>query len=393
MQNRTFEFRHLMQFLKLHPPLLCPLNNLFSYSCLNHLFLSPFSTSSLSTQRRRSKVDTLLIDYLNAKFKFSRNQSIFISKHVSGHSFPQKPLSVLSFFEQIGFSETQILSMIRQKPQILFSDVDKTLRPKIKHLQLLGFEASDLCNFISNNSTLLTSSLKKSLVPSVEAIRKIVCNENDFIHVLHRCGWILPKYQKFMDNVIFLQSCGIVGSQLSMLLKQQSRLFVAPQSTIRKHVSRAVDMGFDENSRMLVHAIHTISGLSYKTFGRKLELINCFGFSKDESLQMFKRSPSLLRTSEKKLKVGLEFFLHTVMLPKLVLVRRPMILMYSMEDRILPRYRVWQLIISRKLCKKVPSYINVLYLSEEEFLYKYITRFRENAVELLVAYKGHHLET
>jgi len=52
---------------------------------------------------------------------------------------------------------------------------------------------------------------------------------------------------------------------------------------------------------MLVHALFTICGLSNKTFGKKLDLIQCFGFSKDESLQMFKKAPYLLKASEKKL--------------------------------------------------------------------------------------------
>ncbi|KAL2983860.1 hypothetical protein AAZX31_12G059100 [Glycine max] len=79
---------------------------------------------------------------------------------------------------------------------------------------------------------------------------------------------------------------------------------------------RTINIGFQENSRMLVDAIHSISSLSYKTFTRKLKLINCFGFSNEESLQMFIRSPTLLRTSEKELMEGMEFFLHTFMLPK-----------------------------------------------------------------------------
>ncbi|OIW21966.1 hypothetical protein TanjilG_18164 [Lupinus angustifolius] len=59
---------------------------------------------------------------------------------------------------------------------------------------------------------------------------------------------------------------------------------------------------------------------------------------------MFKRFPPLLRASEKKLKVGIEFFLHTVMLPKPLLVLRPVVLMYSFEGRVCPRYRVWLLL-------------------------------------------------
>ncbi|XP_006585139.1 uncharacterized protein [Glycine max] len=206
----------LMQSLKSHPALLFSLSNHFSFSSHSvRSFLSSFSTC------QHSKESTSIIDYLNAKFDFSRTQSFYISKRVSSSRFPQNPLSVLSFFKQFGFSEAQILFLIRHKPQILFTDVDKILRPKIELFQLLGLERSELCKFISKNSSILTFSLKKTLVPSVEAIGKILCSEKDFVHVLLRCGRILPNYKKFMDNVVFLESCGIVGSHLAMLLKLQ----------------------------------------------------------------------------------------------------------------------------------------------------------------------------
>ncbi|KAK7400045.1 hypothetical protein VNO78_11244 [Psophocarpus tetragonolobus] len=359
-----------------------------SSSNLLRSFLFSFSTS---TQCQHSKETTSMIHYLTAKFQFSTTKSFYISKRVSRGRFPQNPLSVLSFLEQIGFCEAQIQSVIRPRPQILFTRVDKILRPKVEFFQLLGFQGSQLCKFITANPAILICSLKKTLVPSVEAIRKIVCNEKDFNHVLPRCVWILPKYKIFMDNIVFLESFGIAGSHLGMLLKLQPSLFVAQQSTIGNYVSRAIDMGFHKSSRMLVHAIHSISSVSYKTFRRKLELINSFGFSMEEGLQMFRRSPTLVRTSEKKLKVGMKFFLHTIMLPKSVLVHLPKVLMYSMEDRVIPRYRVFQLVKSKNLCKKAPSYTYLLCLSEEMFLNKYISRFRENAEELLVAYKGHYL--
>ncbi|BAT74427.1 uncharacterized protein HKW66_Vig0002520 [Vigna angularis] len=376
-----------MQSLKSHPALLFSLFNQFSSQSLTS-FLS-FSTKCRCLHFNET---SSIIDYLNSNFQFSKTQSLYISKRVSQAKFPQNPLSVLTFFKQIGFSQSQILSVIRQRPQILFTDVDKILRSKIQFFQMSGFQGRELCSFISKNPSILTHSLKKTLVPSVEAIRKIVCDQKDFILVLHRCGWILPKYKRFMDNVFFLERCGILGTHFALLLKLHPRIFIAQQSTIENLVSRAVDLGFRENSRMLVHAIHTLSCLSNKTFERKLKLINSFGFSNDEGLQMFKRTPTLFRTSEMKLKVGMKFFLHTVVLPKSVLIHRPQILMYSMEDRVLPRYKVFQLLKSKNLCKKVPSYIHVLCLSEEMFLDKYISQFRENAEELLVAYKGHYRE-
>ncbi|CAI8591128.1 unnamed protein product [Vicia faba] len=370
--------------LKLHPLLFYPP---FSSNSLQSFLLS-FSTASSSTLKYQA---TFLFDFLNSNFKLSKPQSIFISKRLSGTTFPQNhPLSVINFFKQIGFFQTHIQTIIRHRVRVLFSDVDKTLRPKVDLFQQLGFQGSDLSGFISKYPTILTASLNKTLVPSVEAIKKIVRNEKDLIHVLCKCGWILPKYQLFVSNIDLLESCDIVGNQVLILLKRQSKLLCLSQSAIRNYILQDVELGFHKNSRMLIHGLHMISGLRKETFKRKLDLIQSFGFSKDESLQMFKKYPTLFRVSDKKLKVGIEFFLHTVMLPKSALANQPMILMYSIEDRVFSGCRVFQLLKSQNLCK-VPSFVYVLCLSEEMFLGKYISKFKENTEVLLIAYKGHHI--
>ncbi|KAA8546885.1 hypothetical protein F0562_003314 [Nyssa sinensis] len=153
------------------------------------------------------------------------------------------------------------------------------------------------------------------------------------------------------------------------------------------------DVGFSIDSRMFVHAVYTVSCLSTVTLTRKLELFRSFGFSKEECIEMFRRAPGLLRTSEVKLKLGIEFFMKYIKFEKSVLVHRPSCLMHSMEKRVIPRYRVLQLIKVKRLLKKEPSFISVLILPEDEFLEKFISRFRDNAEELLVTYRGDILDS
>ncbi|KAJ7960984.1 Transcription termination factor like [Quillaja saponaria] len=325
-------------------------------------------------------------------FKFSKIKFIYISNRVARIKCPEKPLYVLNFFQNIGFSAAHIRSAVCSCPQILFSDIDKTLKPKIYFFQQAGILGSDLGKFISKNSILLTASLEKTLVPNLETLKRFLYGDKNnkmLIKILHKCGWLLQKNgdSKLSGNAAFLKSCGIVGSQFSMLLKVQPRIFILPDSLLRDLVSQAVNMGFPLNSRMLVHAIHSLSCLSRESFERKLELLQSFGFTNDESMQMFRRAPSLLRTSEEKLKFGIEFYLHTAKLQRRVLVNRPQDLMYSMEERVVPRYRVSQVIISKKLLKKEPSFVYMISLTEVKFLENFILRFGDAVEELMGAYQ------
>ncbi|XP_054820661.1 transcription termination factor MTERF4, chloroplastic-like [Prosopis cineraria] len=369
-----------MHFLKLNPTIV------YSMSNLSRSFLSLVST--VVSSPTQASADSI-IDYLNTNVKLSKAQSVYISKRLSQARPPQNSWTVLNYFKQIGLSESQILSMIGVQPQILFSGVGKTLKPKIEYLQFLGFRGSELGELLSKNPYLLMCSLNKTLVPSVEAIRKIVNEEEDLMKLLRRDGnWIIQDHRKILRNAAFFQSCGIVGSQLSYLCMQQARLFVMRESVLRNYVSRAVNMGFCINSRMLVHAVMVISSLSFDTFNRKLESIQSCGFSKQETVQMFRRAPTLLQRSEKNLKVKIQVCLDKIMLPKSVLVKNPVILTLSMEKRVIPRWRVLQLLISEELLKKNPSFPQVLLLPEGKFLQKYIFEFRDNEEALLAAYKS-----
>ncbi|KAF9610747.1 hypothetical protein IFM89_024603 [Coptis chinensis] len=94
------------------------------------------------------------------------------------------------------------------------------------------------------------------------------------------------------------------------------------------------------------------------------------------------------RVSVEKLRLGLEFFLKGIGFERDVLLRMPRLLMYSMEKRVIPRYFVLEILKSKKLLKRNTSFVNVIQLSEDEFLDKYISKYRDNAEELLIAYKG-----
>ncbi|KAH7861599.1 hypothetical protein Vadar_028203 [Vaccinium darrowii] len=378
MQNLISHFRSKSLYSKPNSiPFLC----LFSS-------VSSLADTPTSTPTSNPSISNFLIETL----AFSEPQAISISNRFPPTKTLENPHSVVRFLRQLGFSDTHIQSCIRLHPDILFYNVDKTLKPKLQFFQDLGVTGPDLGKLTSKHSRVFHNSLERTLIPCVDIIKKTLVNDKnnqDLIRVLQRSYWVTVKpLSRLKCNIAFLQSCGIVGSQLSMLLKKQPSLFFMPATRLKDLVSRVIDMGFSVDSRMLVHAVHTISCMTDETINKKIELFRSFGFSMDKCMQMFRKAPRLFGASEGKLKLGMEFFLYDVKLERSALVSRPTCLMYSMGERVVPRYRVLQVMKCKKLLKKVPSLPCVLSLSEEKFLEKFISPFRDAAEELLVAYKG-----
>lgn len=249
-------------------------------------------------------------------------------------------------------------------------------------------------SFFSKNSTLLTFSLDKRLIPCVNIIKNVLPTEKDLFLVINRANGIFNRDPErvLKVNLAYLMECGIVGNQLSMLLRRQPRLFIMNLCDLKELVAKAVNMGVSVDSKMFVYALQTLNCMSSETLMRKFQVFYEFGFSEVDCTDMFRKMPGLFRTSAGKLKFGLLFFLNTAKLKKIVIVKHPTCLMNSMEDRVIPRYKVLEVLKSKKLLNKQPSFITVLGLPEDVFLDKFISRFPSNAEELLAAYKERLLE-
>ncbi|OVA01322.1 RNA recognition motif domain [Macleaya cordata] len=358
--------------------------NSFRFCCININKFSLFHFSSVASPANPSNPNHFLTDYLIDNFGFSQSKAVSASKRFCFAKSPKKPDSVVRLLQQFGFSETQIRDTVRVTPQILFSDVEKTLKPKLNLFQDLGFTGSDLGRFLSKNTTLLTFSLDRRLIPCINILKKFL-SDNDLIRVLQKCKWLITKApeSRLLPNISLFQSCGIIGSQLSILLKRQPKLFVVCEPKLRELISKTEDMGFSSDSRMFVHGMYTLSCISSETLGMKLDLFRSFGFSEEECLVMFRSAPGLMRTSVEKLRLGIEFFMNTIGIERAWLFRHPTCLMHSIENRVIPRFRVIGILKSKQLLKKDPSVLSVVQLPEKDFLEKFISKFRDNEEELL----------
>ncbi|CAN4090059.1 unnamed protein product [Withania somnifera] len=354
--------------------------------CLHSLRTAKVVTKN--SARNGNKENHVVVNYLINTLDFAKSKALAVSNSCHWVRSVEKTELVVHFFKFIGFTDAKIQYIVHSVPRILIADVEKIIKPKIQLFQELvsRIGGSNLCKLISSHASLLTRSVEKAIKPSIKVLDKVLVNGNengDFFRVLQRSDWVIQRSPqlRLIPNILYLESIGIVGSRLSLLLKNQPRLLTVPQSELKKRVSKLLDIGFSTNARIMTH----------ENFLRKLQLFQSFVFSKNKCMEMFRVTPSLFRTSEKKIKLGL-FFLETMKFKKSSLVQHPNLLMFSMEKRVTPRYQVLQLIKSKKLVKKEPSFYFVMCLPEHLFLEKFVSRFEETVEELLMAYKGRSLD-
>ncbi|KAL3637419.1 hypothetical protein CASFOL_018587 [Castilleja foliolosa] len=355
----------------------------------------PLSTKSLATSAPQvNSKNVVLADFLTDSLKFPKTTAVAVSSCFPCTTSLDKPKAVVRFLKSLGFSDTQIQSSIKRQPSILFADVEKNLKPKIEFFRELGLRGPRLGILISKNSALLTSSLDNKLKPSIGVIKRFIelhggqkVNDDDLsdlmFRILSRYCWVIANDSRLQSNMIYLQRCGIVGSQLIMVLKTELRLFSLSDDEMKNLVLRAVEMGFEMGSRMLVYAVLALYSNSPETINKKIKLLQSLGFTKDECNEMFVKSPVLFKRSEAKLRRVVEFLINSAMLDKSVIVGTPTVLGLSMEKRIIPRFKVLQMIKSMNLFVHEPSFFSALFLTDKKFVENYILRFNDDEAKKL----------
>ncbi|CAN6480043.1 unnamed protein product [Victoria cruziana] len=366
----------------LHPPLLRKI------CCPSIFWLPLFSSVSAAPAENQRTHQPFIVGYLTHTCGLSDDQAVASHKYLSHIRTSHKPDSVIRFLIRLGFSRDHIRDAVRFNPRLLVADVEKTLRPKLELFESLGLRGPRLGKFISKNPKVLTSSLRRRLVPAVDFLKSVLHKDEDVIKAVTRCKCILTKDIRdgLGPNIATLKEFCVPNSQIAMLLTRDPLLLAGKNSFFRKFVEKAEKMGVSSDSGLFVYAMYTVRSMSSATLDRKIELLKGFGFSAEDVLSMFRRVPSVFRTSEKKLKEGIEFFIKSIGCDVSVLVADPRCLMHSVEGRMIPRYRVVEMLRSKMVTRKERNCLWVFRMSESEFLKKYIFAHKEHAQELLELY-------
>ncbi|GAB2289507.1 hypothetical protein Dimus_023817 [Dionaea muscipula] len=299
--------------------------------------------------------------------------------------------STIDFFKEFGLDDSQVEKIGKSHPNLLRSKVEKTLIPKIRVLEDFGICGSELISVIASNPSLLNFSTKnllgkldflKSILGSVENVRNCIIKETNRLSSNSLTKVLQP-------NLELLKSYGISDERLQKLLvKDPWCLCYNPERVQESLVGVEQVLGIPRESGMFLQGYKAMVSLRKRDLELKFELFKRYGWSESDVLVMAKRSPQCLCISEAKLKTGMDFFLNKLGYEIGFLAERATLLSFSMEERILPRYAVLQVLQERKLMKKIPSIFTVMSISESRFLDAYVLPFKDNLPELYEAYAG-----
>ncbi|KAG7587959.1 Transcription termination factor mitochondrial/chloroplastic [Arabidopsis suecica] len=247
------------------------------------------------------------------------------------------------------------------------------------------------------------------------------------------------------DSVLnLLRSHGFTDSQISNIVTDYPTLLIADaekslgpklQFLLSRGASSSeltqivVEMGFDPTTTKFVKALNVVQGLSHKTIEEKVNIckrlgffdvcamfkkhpsflyfsekkifnsVETFlglGFSRDEFTKIVKKQPICLSYSAESVKKKTEFLVKKMNWPLKAVVLNPSILGYSLEKRIVPRCNIIKTLISKGLLEdrggQLPPMRPVLMSTDQDFLNLYVRKHvdKELVAELMSIFTGDH---
>ncbi|OVA17543.1 Mitochodrial transcription termination factor-related [Macleaya cordata] len=351
-------------------------------------FLQTQSLESSINNSNSENQQSPTVSYLLNSCGFSLESAISVSKKINIRS-TKKSDSVLELFRTHGFTETQIRNFIKKRPALLATPCT-SLEPKIEFFKTFDLSNLDLAKLIHKEPLLLLRVLKSEIIPYCNFFRSFVHTDKNLLTVLSKSYRMFQcnMEKAIRPNISTLRNFGVPDSNISKLLMIHSRILMLNKERFEKSAGLAKKLGFDPTSLGFVYAVRTMMEQTESTWNRRKEALRSYGLSEDEILAAFRLQPRCLLVSEQKIKKVMDFFVNKLNCKASVVLQRPMLLLLSLEKRIIPRCSVLQVLMSKGLVKKDINILLVLRLPEKDFMERFVAKYQEEVREVVKAHQG-----
>ncbi|KAF7077064.1 hypothetical protein CFC21_081653 [Triticum aestivum] len=152
---------------------------------------------------------------------------------------------------------------------------------------------------------------------------------------------------------------------------------------VREMAAYAERLGVPRGSGMYRTALHAVAFLSEEKITNKVDYLKkMFSWSDAEVVMALSKAPMLLKRSKDILRRRFEFLVSEVGLEPAYIAHRPVMLYYSLEDRLMPRCYVLKFLKENGLVDHDLSFSSALSIQEKYFMEKYIRPHNEAAPHL-----------
>ncbi|KAA8523433.1 hypothetical protein F0562_009856 [Nyssa sinensis] len=284
------------------------------------------------------------------------------------------PKDSADVFRKWGCSESDISRIFLRRPSM--RNVDLTLlQSKLNILSELGLTSSDLVKIINCRPRFLSCRINRCLDERLEYLQALFGSREVLLKAIIRNPSLLTYdfHNKIKPVVALYNDMGVSRKDLIPMLL--SRPTLIPRTSLNdEKVDYIRRIGISKDSKMYKYVVTLIAISRLETIREKLANFEKFGFSDDEILGLFGRSPLVLTLSIDKVQRNMTFVLGTMKLPASVVLNHPFLLFFNLEAVLKPRVLLMGKIQDMGLVPQVkgPAMLRALRMKENRFVKAFI---------------------
>ncbi|TKY46740.1 Mitochodrial transcription termination factor-related [Spatholobus suberectus] len=362
-----------------------------SHSPLQHKHnASLFNFNSFTSARNHHKGDTFTVSYLVNSCGVSPTLASTLSNRLNLKN-PDGPDAVIDLLNNYGFDKTQVAKLVEKHPSVLAANAENTLLPKLKFLRSIGVSNTDMPKILLRNHVLLMCSLENCLIPRYEILRGIVHDDQKVVRIFKNAAFSITYgdvMNHLVPNIKFLRQSSVPQASISVLMTH------FPSTAYLKHykfveaVNTAKGIGFDPLKITFIKAVIVLLTTRKTMRDSKFEVYERWGWNHDMALRAFRKFPDFMMLSKEAYAKKMSFLVKDMGLPPQDIAEYPLVLSYSLEKRIIPRFSVIKILQSKGLLKNDLHFGSFMCITEENFLKKFVTNFLDDLPLLSDVYKG-----
>uniref|UniRef100_N1QTV4 Uncharacterized protein n=1 Tax=Aegilops tauschii TaxID=37682 RepID=N1QTV4_AEGTA len=227
-----------------------------------------------------------------------------------------------------------------------------------------------------------------SVVPKVESSLPLFGSIDNLLRPLkHGSGFLGSHLERVVKpNVKLLAECRLGACDIAKLFIHEPRMLSAKPGRVLALVACAERIGVPRGSGMFRQALQAVSYLSEDKVTAKVDYLKkTFRWSDTEVRIAVSKCPVVLRCSKDTLQRKSEFLISKVGLEPARIAHRPVMLTFSLEGRLRPRYYVMRFLKENGLLSHGRDYHTMVSISEKLFV-KFICPHNQAAPHLAEDY-------
>ncbi|CAL9772056.1 unnamed protein product [Musa acuminata subsp. burmannicoides] len=186
-------------------------------------------------------------------------------------------------------------------------------------------------------------------------------------------------------NISLLREHGISDECIAHMVMTTPGCF-GQIDKLKEVIKYIEELGVPRDSGKYRYALRVVMCMKRSSFDAISATLMSFGCSQPDIVAAFRKCPYVWTLSKKTICDKMTFLMKEVGFELTSIICYPVILTYSLEKRLRPRYEVLNFLKRNKLLDEGHNLVSVVRLTEEQFIKKYLFRHKEKFTSLYDSY-------